>query len=276
MLSAVSAAKRLKARTIVIVVVLLLGAAWAFATLRSYSWSQEIRAEIAFDGRRFSGNSIGRVTWDKRWRFDPAGGSLGRRFLNRVDAEAAVIDIPGRKPVFVLLAHTYRDERRQETLLVTGNRPYIAAELAARTILPPLGAYKVRNDGDTVNGIVGSRGVTKPIPDNYRPALAMFDNPSDPRSLRVVTNDAELSGALGAPAQLTSVTLTIGDETPTDGRLRQYLPWLPDPAHASSQDSKGSDIMAAFAAAGGLAREVRLEHFLMHMCFGTAAPCPQK
>lgn len=276
MLSAVSAAKRIKARTIVIVVVLLLAAAWAYSTLQPYSWSQEIRAEIALDGRRFSGNAIGRVTWDKQWRFELAGGSLGRRFLNRVDAEAAVIDIPGRKPVFVLLAHTYRDDRRQETRLVTGNRPYMVSELAARTILPPLGAYKVRLDGETVRGIVRSRGMTKPIPDNYRPALAVFDNPSDPRTLRVVTNDAELSTALGAPAQLTSLTLTIGDDTPTDGRLRQYLPWLPDMTQTINQDSKVSDIMAAFTAAGGLAADAQLEHFLMHMCFGTAAPCPQK
>ena len=118
--------------------------------------------------------------------------------------------------------------------------------------------------------------MTKPIPDNYRPALAVFDNPSDPRSLHVITNDAELSSALAAPAQLTSVTLTIGDDTPTDGRLRQYLPWLPDTTQPSGQDSRASDMMAAFAAAGGLAGEVQLEHFLMHMCFGTAAPCPQK
>src|SRR5262245_39376778 len=109
MLSAVSAAKRIKARTILIVVVLLLAAAWVFSALQPYSWSQELRTEIEVDGKRFSGKSIGRVEWDKRWRLDSSG--LNRRLLNRIDAEAAVVDIPGRKPVFVLLAHTYRDER---------------------------------------------------------------------------------------------------------------------------------------------------------------------
>src|SRR4051812_37554651 len=104
---------------IVVIPFALMGAC-AYSVLRSYAWSEEISAEIQVDGTRYSGSSIARVVWAKRFAVDRAGGFVGFRLQNRLDAEAAVIDVPGRKPVFVLLQAAV-DPGGGKPLLVPGN-----------------------------------------------------------------------------------------------------------------------------------------------------------
>ena len=255
--------------------VLALVVGWLAQAMRPHSWSQEITAEITVDGKRLVGSSIAQIRWKKRWVLDLAGGFFGRRYQNRVDAEAVVIDVPNRTPVFVLLQYVFVDAQRQQRRVAENNRPYLSLDLAVDTCLPKLGAYKVRTEAEEVAGVMGCKGSVTPIPDAIRPLVAVFDDRADPSTLRIVTNDLELSEALGAESRLGAITLTIGNDAPTKGNVRRYLPWLPETTVGSDgRDSGLAAVKAALARArGDVARQIVPQHFMLNTCYGAATSC---
>lgn len=270
-----SRSTRLGIGVVVALIVLALIAGWLAQAMRPRSWSQEITAEITVDGQRYAGSSIAHIRWKKRWVLDLAGGFFGRRYQNRVDAEAVVIDVPNRTPVFVLLQYVFVDAQRQRRLVAENNRPYLSLDLAVATCLPKLGAYKIRTETEEVAAVMGCKGSVTPIPDAIRPLVVVFDDRADPSTPRAVTSDRELSEALGAESRLGPMTLKIGNEAPTRGNVRRYLPWLPETT--VDWDGRNAKLAAAKTALararGDVARQIVPQHFLLNTCYGAATSC---
>lgn len=255
---------------------------------RPYEWSQKVTAIIEVDGKRYTGSTISSVQWKKRWVVELAFGFIGRRYQTQVDAEATVIDIPGYKPVFVLLQNHFEDPHTQKITIGKANRTYIDLQLAVKTFLRKREwGSNPRTQLEEIQGVAGYKGETKSIPPEYWPVFVVFDDLADPTTMHVVSNDAELSTALGATAHIVDVTLTLANDTPTTGRVYQYLPWLPAMAEAVvtgeiepsasivdvATDPEEADYMTY---PEPIERQVQFHHFVLKACFASEQPCKEK
>lgn len=258
--------------SVLLFVLILALPAWViFDHNRSYRWSQDITAVIEVDGQSYRGSSLSRIDWEKHLVVDLAFGYIGRPYQHRIRAEAGVIELPGRNPLFLLLQSHYVSNQTKKLTIAGNNRTYLYSELAVKTFLPKLKFYESRTQVEELRGIVKYKGETKAIPTEFWPTFVYFDDLADPMTMHVITNDTELSAALGTPAHIQSVTLTLADDQPTLGKVLTYLPWL---AALQAEAAEATAGMTAFAAhPGELERQIQPSHFLVDICFGTSQPC---
>jgi hypothetical protein len=104
--------------------------------------------------------------------------------------EAVVVDLPGKKPLFLLFKGPHGDVSSDAYALTEGRRqgPW-ALSLA------------------------------------QMPQMVTFDNLLDPKSVKAVHPDA-LEDALGAGVQLKSVVVKNTFFFATRGKLKKYIPWI--------------------------------------------------
>ena len=174
---------------------------WYYPT---YFWNQKLTIEIEVGGQIVSGSSVTRIVW---WRNFFSGGWGGAHMHTSHTGEAVVVDLGERGVLFAPLAHQAEPE-------------YIS-DLAMRSIYDRSSGVRTAEAFQRVKRLRGPIDV----PRKFYPLIVIFEDLGDPASVRRVDPD-NLVPAIGSGTKISSVTLEITNEAPTEGPVRQRLAWL--------------------------------------------------
>ena len=163
-----------------------------------YGWNQKLTVTVQTPEGPVSASSVTRVTMTETDAFWVPHEARGVQ--SRLEGEAVVLEVQPGKFLFVLLAGV--------------------DHLAAHTF-PEFDG--IRDFGDWARAIQEHEGVGIVPPEKY-PMMVMFEDISDPTSVRLVEPD-DLASAFGEGVRLQEMTLTITDEV-SDETISRVLPWL--------------------------------------------------
>ncbi|MEI2383987.1 hypothetical protein [Breoghania sp. JC706] len=215
---------------------LIAGIAW-FTWNRVFPTAElHYRLDVTFevDGKPVTGSSVHKFT-AKRLR-----GLNSKQFLLTATGEAVVVDMPGRRSVFVLLTtptpdgtYTGGTKGRYDFILVDACNLW-----KKRNELGPSGFVRF------LDGFTGSCEV----PAESLPLMVAFRDESDPTSVeRVYPNNPE--SALGPGVQFIGATVSTTDAPVTTG-IGKRLTWLSDhyglrltPHYVTSPDPSLPDLL---------------------------------
>nr|WP_319515201.1 hypothetical protein [uncultured Cohaesibacter sp.] len=131
--------------------------------------------------------------------------------------DAVIVDLPGKKSVFALMATP-----REDGSYKGGNGVYDF--LIIRSC--KLREQNRRISFSSIVRLVGRMSGTCEIPLHYIPVLVIFENEKDPTSVKRIFPN-HLENTLGENAKFIGASLTITDEPMTTG-IEKRLPWLSD------------------------------------------------
>jgi len=171
------------------------------AACNPYGWNQKLTVTVQTPDGPVSASSVTQVT--KIVSDGPFTLPEARGVRSELAGEAVVVEVLPGEYLFVLLKGV--------------------DHLAAHTF-PEFDG--IRDFGDWARAIQEHEGVGIVPPEKY-PMMVMFEDISDPTSVRLVEPD-DLESAFGEGVRLQEMTLTITDRSLTEGAVLRLLPWLPE------------------------------------------------
>lgn len=176
----------------------------------NWRWHQKMTIEVEVDGKIYKGSSVTSVHWWPNFFTGGRGLGYGSAWLSKIEGEAVVVELPGKKYLFGLLSYA-------------GNEHY-TANLATRVMA---NESKRRVWGEEAfQGVLSQKG-KPPLAvqvENY-PLFVTFKDIADPASVQKV-NPYNLAEKFGEAVRLKNVLLEITDNSKSLSKVSKLLNWL--------------------------------------------------
>ena len=169
-----------------------------------YEWRQKMTVAVEVDGKIYSGSSVVGIRWRKN---DRLGAVNGPEWLSSVRGEATVVEIPGFGVLVALL-----------------NPPgfhHYTSDLALKVFEDQLDHATF---GERLANLENDVGAKRTLSRKLHPYFVLFQDPSDPKSIRNAENIADKLREVNG--KLKFVSLEITDMEATDGKIKMVFDWM--------------------------------------------------